>query len=160
MKSLQESLFDHDIEKSDVLLGELYKLSDVSNYNMVTNDIRKVLAMFDERILKKEKFPHKVSLDHGFISYWKKHDSRIDLFINMFLNTPMQEFEKIFKEPWKGNKQLADYLSKYFSYGGGKAKNIYISGRSMNNRDLLEITIYDNIDLSTPSSIQLTFEKR
>jgi len=161
MKTLQESLFDKDIVKgSAVKLGELYGLSTISHYNGVTNNVRKVFAMFDEKLWKKEKFPIKVPSDHGFISYWKMYDSRMDLFVNMFLNTPMEEINKLFEEQYQGSKMLAQYLSKYFSYGGSKAKKIYIVGRKLSGDDFIEITIYDDIMSSSPSSIKLTFEKK
>ena len=158
---MTESLFDKDIvQNSDIRLGELYNLSDISHYNGVTNDVRRVLAMFDEKLWKKETFPLKVSSYNNFINYWKKYDSRMDLFVNMLLNTPMMEINKLFEEPYQGSKQLANYLSKYFSYGGGKAKKIYICGRKFRGGDFIEITVYDDIMLSTPSSIKLTFEKK
>ena len=160
MKTLQESLFDNDIITSGVRFGELYELSAVSHYNGVTNNIREVLGMFDEKALKKARFPIKVNKDNGFIEYWKMTDSRIDLFVEMLLNMPMQYINKIFENPaMNGKRAIEDYLSKYYSHHGAKAKDIFIGQRKLYDGSI-ELTIYDNIRLSRPSSIKLTFEKK
>ena len=160
MESLQESLFDKDIVKgSEVKLGELYELSPVRHHNMVINSIHKVLNMFDEKKLKKENFTFKTNRDHDFIDLYGYHTC-IAEFVDMILNIPMQDINKIFEEPYNGNKHIASTIEKYYSNGGYYAKNIYIVGRKLSAGKLIELTVYENINNSSPSSIKLTFEKR
>jgi hypothetical protein len=162
MKTLQESLFDKNIVKnSDVKLGELYEISPVRHANGVTNDIRKVLGMFDEKAWARAKFPLRVREDCGFIEYWSDMEpKRLVPFINMIFNLSMVDINKLFENPSEGSKHVAKCLEKYYSYHGGKAKNIYITGRHFGGDSLIEITVCDNIMLPSPSSIKLTFEKR
>ena len=162
MKTLRESLFDKDlVQNSDVRLGELYELSPVSHHCGVTNNIREVLGMFDEKTWARAKFPFHVREDCSFIEYWSDMEpKRLVPFINMFFNLPMTDIDKLFEEPFTGSKHLAKCLEKYYSYHGAKAKNIYIVGRKMDDGRLIEITVYKDIRVSSPSSIKLTFEKR
>jgi hypothetical protein len=162
MKSLQESLFDKDIiQNSDVRLGELYEISPVIHYCGVTNNIREVLGMFDEKAWARAKWPLHVREDCSFIEYWSDIEPRrLVPFINMFFNLPMSDINKLFEKPSTGSEHLAKCLEKYYSYHGAKAKHIYIVGRKLDKDRLIEITVYKDILVPSPSSIKLTFEKR
>ena len=119
------------------------------------------IEMFDEKTWDRAKFPLHVREDCSFIEYWSDMEPRrLVPFINMFFNLPMTDINKLFEEPFTGSEHLAKCLKKYYSYHGAKAKNIYIVGRKMDKGRLIEITVYKDIRVSSPSSIKLTFEKR
>lgn len=151
MKTLVESLFDTDVKGADVKVGEMAVLSEVSHYNMVSNDLSKVLGMFDLKKLSKEKFPIRVPRDHGFIEYWNKEvgNDGVGLIVDLILNMPVQTL----LNPHAGCKLIKDYFKPYLTK---KAEKIYISDSGVKN--LYTVDIYDDIFLNSPSRIELTFE--
>jgi len=166
MKTLIESLFDNDIKKSEVLLGELYNLSQKSHLNSVTNNIDHVLGMFDLKKLNKTNFKIKTDPNNEFIKYWKKYDRDIEGFVNMILNMPAQLFFEIEKDKIGRMVEVAKekYFSKYFTNNRlilnlERAYISIISYGSGNNKSY-KFIIYDNINYPKASSIKLTFEPK
>lgn len=155
MKTLQESLFDHDIIKnSDVNLGELYELSNQPHQLCITNDIDSVIRMFDIDEIKKIKFKFEVDKKNSCIDHWRKFNPDLILILNLLLNSPMTEF----KTKERINKYINKFLKPYYH----KSNHVFITSltNSKDLTDLLRIDIYDDIFDSRPSSIKLTFKKK
>ena len=94
LKSILESLFDNDLVTSDVEFGELYRLSDVSHDNMVSNRLdRIVYKPFKIDKLKRlaAKTKNKVDLKNGFVEYFSKDCLILPDFINVILGVPAQD---------------------------------------------------------------------
>ena len=167
MKSLQESLFDQDIEKQDVETGELYKLSTDAHHNSFSNNPIKFMEVFDVKKLMKIKHQF-VDTDNNFISYYETGNRAItatrltglSALINCILCAPAETFgysnnvdcEKVLKQ------YLKPYVkSKYFT-------DLYIGIRRFNmhgdKQAMIEIVIWDNIRDSRSNSMLIMLVRK
>ena len=160
MKTLRESLFDKNINKSDILTGELYKLSDVSHHNSFSNSPSKFMKMFDEKKLLKLKH-HFVGLKNNFVEYWEKHGiDNLSALINCILCAPVQTFTD--PNNVVCEKVLRNYLKPFVN--PEKYNDLFISikrfSTSVDKYHMIDILIYDNIMTSSPNSMEITIIKK
>ena len=161
MKTLQESLFDSDIEKQDVETGELYKLSDVAHYNSFSNDPLIIVNLFKYKELKKWtcKF---VDSDNNFIDYWEKRQGILGLaaLIDIILQAPAQTFTD--PNNVVCEKALKNYLKPYVK--PSDYNDLFIGIRRFNmhgdKQAMIEIHIWDNIKNNQPNSIQIMLVRK
>ena len=153
MKTLQESLFDQDVKKIDVQIGELYKLSDAPHHNFFSNDPLIFMDLFKLKELKKWNCKF-VDLDNNFIKYWKEKQGILELaaLIDIIFQAPAIVLKDSIGKELK--KELKPYV-KPSNYD-----NLYVSVRNWKGGDLFEISIYDNIKSSSPHSIKITLVKK
>ena len=153
MKTLQESLFDQDIKKINVQIGELYELSKIPHHNCFSNDPRVFMMLFKHKELKKwnRRF---VDLDNNFVKYWGIRDGVRDLesLIDIILQMPASVLGDISGTEIK--KELKPYV-KPSDYD-----DLYVSIRNFKNEEMFEISIYDDIFASTPHSMKITLVKK
>lgn len=151
MKTLQESLFDQDIKKINVQIGELYKLSDVPHHNFFSNDPRVFMMLFKYKELKKwnRKF---VDLDNNFVEYWGIRDGVRDLgsLIDIILQMPASVLGDV------TGKEIKKELKPYVKPSDYDDLNVMIK----KFKDDIQISIYDDIFASTPHSIKITLVKK
>jgi len=168
-KVVKEGIFDIDLAEKEVLLSDMYELSNVSYHNSVTNNINEVIGAFDKNKLKNlaKKCKVKVDSKNGFIEYWSQVNPLITDLITVLLNTPYSvvvdgeadNIEKLIK----GDHENSDMFKHYRDI---IKKNIltfftrwYFHVRAEFPQQIC-ITIVCNALHQKPSSIKLTFEKR
>jgi hypothetical protein len=155
MKTLQESLFDQDVKKINVQIGELYELSEAPHHNFFSNDPLIFMDLFKYKELKKWNCKF-VDLDNNFIEYWEKRRGILGLaaLIDIILQIPaiMLINQSEFQAARNIKKELKPYVkpSDYDS--------LYVGVRKI--KDLVEISIYDNLDSSTPHSMKIMLKKK
>jgi len=153
MKTLRESLFDQDVKKIDVQIGELYELSDVSHHNFFSNDPSVFMNLFKYKELKK--WPCKfVDLDNNFIEYWERRQKILGLaaLIDIILQAPAIVLNDSTGKELK--KELKPYV-KPSDYD-----DLYVSIRNWHNGERFWISIYDNMNLSTPHSLIIVLVRK
>lgn len=161
MKTLQESLFDKNINKSDVLIGELYELSDVSHHNSFSNSPSKFIEVFDKKKLLKLKH-HFVDSKNNFIEYWEKRRGidGLSALIDCILCAPAQTFTD--PNNVVCEKALKNYLKPFVD--PKKYNDLFISinrfSTSVDKDHMIDIRIYDNLMSSSPNSMEITIIKK
>ena len=161
MKTLVESLFDRDLVKRKVLLGDVYELSPVSHHNMVTNDIWRAASAFDGVKLEKAKFPFHVDKNNSFVVYFSQQMFKLPYIIDAILSLPYicfdknknnktvevsDEFKKLLKPYLVKNQKKIDDTTIWL-------KPIHYSNGNVN----YELDIVNGISKFTPDHITLTF---
>lgn len=153
MKTLQESLFDQDVKKLNVQIGELYELSNTPHHNFFSNDPSIFMGLFKYKELKKWNCKF-VDLDNNFIEYWEKRNRILGLaaLIDIIFQAPAIVLNDLTGKELK--KELKPYV-KSSDYD-----DLYVSIRSWKASDRFEISIYDNINSSSPNSMKITLIKK
>ena len=153
MKTLQESLFDQDPKNVNVQIGELYELSEVPHHNFFSNDPLEFMGLFKYKELKKWNYKF-VDLDNNFIEYWEKRNRILGLaaLIDIIFQAPAIVLNDLTGKELK--KELKPYV-KSSDYD-----DLYVSIRSWKVSDRFEISIYDNINSSSPNSMKITLIKK
>ena len=151
MKSLQESLFDKDVDKQDVCLGELYELSTEPHHNCFSNSFERFMKIFNNKA--KHKKIEFLDVHNNFIQYYEKRIPGIASVIDTFLCAPA---DMIFKD--EVEYIYKDYLKPYVETK--KFDPLYVSITRYNRDSMIQISIYDNILLSSPNSIQIMLVKK
>jgi len=151
MKSLQESLFDKDI---DIMVGELYELSDIPHLNSFSNSPSKFIEVFDKKKLLKLKH-HFVDSKNNFVEYWEKHGiDGLSALIDCILCAPAQTFTD--PNNVVCEKALKNYLKPYVK--PSDYNDLFISIKRFFRYDkdhMINIHIYDNIMSSSPNSMEI-----
>ena len=155
MKALRESLFDKDIvKKSNVQIGELYELSDAPHHNYFSNEPRFFMMMFKSSKLRNWNYKF-VDLDNNFIEYWEKENlegiaALIDIILQMpaiILSNPSN-----FHIGQNIKNELKPYTNQTYY------DSLYVGVRKI--KDYVEISMYDDLDSSTPSSMKIMLKKK
>lgn len=160
MKTLQESLFDKNIIKSDVLTGELYKLSTFSHHNSFSNNPSKFIEVFNKKKLLKLKY-HFADSKNNFVEYWEKHGiDGLSALIDCILCAPAH----IFTDPNNVvcEKTLKNYLKPFVD--SKNYNDLFINIRrfstSVDKDHMIDISLYDNIKSSSPNSMEIMIIKK
>ena len=154
MKTLSESLFDKDLDKSELTLHEAYEWCTEPHRNSISNDIYHVLDMFNFDKISKEKFPYKVSrTDNSFMVYWNGPGmgDRVGLLMDLIMNMPAEYLTL----PRNKYEKIKEYFSPFLTK---EAKKINIYVRQW--RQFHTLMICDDLSLSMPSHIDLTFKDK
>ena len=151
MKTLQESLFDQDVKKINVQIGELYELSDISHHNGFSNNPIVFISMF-KYIIKKWNCKF-VDSDNNFIKYWEQYGvDGLAALIDIILQMPASVLNDLTGKDLK--KELKPYVNTLYY------KDLCVSVRRFKNGEMFEITIYNDISSSTPHSMKITLVKK
>lgn len=153
MKTLQESLFAQDVKKIDVQIGELYELSEAPHHNFFSNDPLEFMDLFKYKELKKWNYKF-VDLDNNFIEYWEKRNRVLGLaaLIDIIFQTPAIVLND------STGKELKKELKPYVK--SSDYDDLYVSIRGWKGGVVFEISIYDNINSSSPNSMKITLIKK
>lgn len=157
MKTLQESLFDKNI---DIMAGELYELSETPHHNSFSNSPSKFISVLDEKKLLKLKH-HFVDSKNNFVEYWEKHGiDGLSALIDCILCAPAQTFTD--PNNVVCEKALKNYLKPFVN--PKKYNDLFISikrfSTSVDKDHMIDIHIYDNIMSSSPNSMEIMIIKK
>lgn len=161
MKSLVESLFDNNLAKKDLCIGDVYKLSGAPHDNYFSNDPFLFIDLFKEKELKKAKGNYTyVDLDNGFVEYWDRMKSNLKGFgiapvIDIILKAPVSTITK--PNPTDCESEFKEYLEPYIHPTDYKDFRVFI--KFFEHRRIVELSFYDNILDSRPSSMTIHLER-
>lgn len=156
MKSLAESIFDNNLIKKDLCIGDVYKLSDAPHDNHFSNDPFSFVDLFKGKELKKVKGHYKyVDLNNGFIEYWEDKSYNIASIIDIIFRAPISTITN--SNPTVCESEFKKYLEPYIHSTDYKDFRVFI--KFFKQRDIIELSFYDNILDSQPSSMTIHLER-
>lgn len=162
MKSLVESLFDNDLTKKDLCIGDVYKLSSTPHDNYFSNDPFLFVDLFKEKELKKIKGNYTyVDPNNGFVEYWDGMKDNLKGFgispvIDIILRAPISIITKPYSTDCES--EFKKYLEPYIHSLDYKDFRVFINFYNK-KRDIIKLSFYDNILDSRPSSMTIHLEK-
>lgn len=161
MKSLSESLFDNDLVKKDICIGDVYRLSDASYNNYFSNDPFSFVDLFKGKELKKVSENYKyVDLNNEFVEYWDRMKANLKGFgiapvIDIILRAPANIITKTY--PAACGFAFKKYLEPYIHSLDYKDFSVFID--FYKKRDTIKLSFYDNILDSRPNYMTIHLER-
>ena len=156
MKTLKESLFDSDLAKKDLCIGDVYRLSNTPHDNYFSNRPFLFIDSFKEKELKKIRGNYTyVDLNNGFVEYWDSKGFGVAPVIDIILRAPINIINN--SNPTDCELELKKYLEPYIHSLDYKDFSVFI--KFFKKRDIIRLMFYDNILDSIPNSMIIHLEK-
>ena len=160
MKTLTESLFDKDIEKTDLRVGNLYDLSSLGRDNMFSNDPDDFINIFTDKA--KNKKIEFADPKNDFIKYWEDNNLKgITSIIDIILCMPISLFTDQYDVMCERN--VKKYLKPFIKPNKYNNLSIFLRRKSKFNDEInnfIEFQIFDDIASSYPNMLKITLNKK